>query len=183
MILLGAVFLVLFFTWNPISSGDIVQTSLTVDNVAQYFTSQEKCKIMANCKKFEFIKLEEESKEIVKYQVKKSVSENNFDVMSYEDVIFHLKTDIEFRYTFFDMLQLGLEKESDPDKLGPKQAYFFEVCPSFSQLYGTCFSSRFKHLVAFSFPSFAHHIHNLLSREQVYHFVETFLVFNANQVN
>ena len=137
MILFVAAFLVLFFTWNPISSGDIVQTSLTVDNVAQYFTSQEKCKIMANCKRFEFFQLDDESKEIVKYQVKKSVSENNFDVMSYEDVIIHLKTDIEFRNTFFDILQLGLEKESDPDKLGPKQAYFFEVCPITRRTYST----------------------------------------------
>ena len=137
MILFVAIFLVLFFTWNPISSGDIVQTSLTVDNVVQYFTSQEKCKIMANCKRFEFFQLEDESKKIVKYQVKKSVSENNTDVMSYEDVIIHLKTDIEFRNTFFDILQLGLEKESAPDKLGPKQAYFFEVCPITRRTYST----------------------------------------------
>ena len=92
---------------------------------------------MANCKRFEFFQLEDESKEIVKYQVKKSVSENNFDVMSYEDVIIHLKTDIEFRNTFFDILQLGLEKESDPDKVEPKQAYFFEVCPITRRTYST----------------------------------------------
>ena len=146
MIVFVAIFLVLLFTWNPISSGDIVQTSLTVDNVAQYFTSQEKCKIMANCKRFEFFQLEDESKEIVKYQVKKSVSENNFDVMSYEDVIIHLKTDIEFRNTFFDILQLGLEKESDPDKLGPKQAYFFEVCPTILLCRG---SLRLKHMLKY----------------------------------
>ena len=73
----------------------------------------------------------------MKYQVKKSVSENNTDVMSYEDVIIHLKTDIEFRNTFFDILQLGLEKESAPDKLGPKQAYFFEVCPITRRTYST----------------------------------------------
>ena len=82
---------------------------------------------MEICERFEFIRLDDDSKNILKYQVKQVFIDKEAEILSYRDVMSKLKSNAEFRSSYFDILSLGLNKNLSNTK--ESLPYFFEVRP------------------------------------------------------
>ena len=91
--------------------------------------SNENCNIMANNNILKFVNIEKSSSSFKKYQIVQTCDKNDDKVLSYQEVITLLRTEADFRNTFFDILRLGLNKIHTKDGKETSPAYFFEICP------------------------------------------------------
>ena len=92
--------------------------------------SNKNCQIMEQNNMFEFVKVETSPGSLIKYRITKKCDKDQNRILNYQDVISLLRSDVEFRHSFFDILRLGLNtpQEEDGGKIDPVP-YFFEVCP------------------------------------------------------
>ena len=92
-----------------------------------YSHNNKSPRTMTNYCRFRFIKVETGTASIIQYRIKEICDKEDDKLLSYQDVISNLKSNVEFRNSFLDVLRLGLNKKFDDSK--EPQAYFFEVCP------------------------------------------------------
>ena len=133
MILSSILSVICFIGWNLLpSTTEIIMTSNAQESGKKSFNSNSNCKRMDKCEKFEFVDFaEKESRNFNKYKIKLVSDNQDEKLLSYQDVILMLQSNIDFRNAFFDILRLGLSSDETDF------AYFFEVLPITRNIYST----------------------------------------------
>ena len=135
LMILSTIFSVIcFIGWNlfPINTNTVL-TKNSLESDKQTSKSEFICDIMEDCNSFEFIDLkEDDSKNFHKYRIKVPSNDNINHYLTYQDVISMLKSNVQFRNKFFDILRLGLASKNEKNF-----AYFFEVRPITKNIYSS----------------------------------------------